>query len=103
MYGPAAFAASRAFKNNWIPHRSDYNRWTQEEIQLDRRPPGNRFRHLLTIAQVRAFLPLLPEWEPLTYGLDAIVLAEGDATYAEWYERKVFKEVLPLYQRHFGL
>ncbi len=64
-------------KNNWKPDRGDYHALDQAEIRLDRRDPGPGFRHLLTIAQLRDFLALLPDWDDVAIGLDAIVLAEG--------------------------
>src|SRR4051794_17286450 len=67
-------------KNNWALDRGDYNAWTQAEIRIDRKDPGYASRHLITVAQLREFLYLLPDWDQLTIGLDAIVLdAEQDA------------------------
>lgn len=74
-----------AKKHNWTPDRGDYRVWPQAEIRLDRRAPGKDFRHLLTIAQLRAFVALLPDWDRVALGLDAIVLAEGDDCMG-WYE-----------------
>jgi hypothetical protein len=64
-------------KNNWRPDLGDYRVWQQDEIQLDRRPAGKGFRHLLTIGQLRDFVELLPDWQEVAVGLDAIVLDEG--------------------------
>jgi len=61
-------------KNNWVLDRGDYYAWTQAEIRIDRRDPGLYSRHLITVAQLREFLELLPDWDELTIGLDAIVL-----------------------------
>ena len=42
-------------KNNWELDRGDYFAREQDDIRLDRLPPGRGYRHLLTIADVRAF------------------------------------------------
>jgi hypothetical protein len=52
----------------------DFRRWEQAEIRLERSAPGPGDRHLLTLAQLRRFLALLPEWDTVAEGLDAIVL-----------------------------
>jgi hypothetical protein len=65
-------------KNNWRPDRADYFALAQDEIRLDRRSPGPGFRHLLTIAQLRSFVGLLPDWDEVAVGLDAIVLDAGE-------------------------
>jgi hypothetical protein len=61
-------------KNNWTLDRGDYMTRRQSEIVLDRRDPAPGDRHVLTIADVRAFIDLLPDWDELAIGLDAIVL-----------------------------
>lgn len=61
-------------KNNWDADAGDYYARTQAEIRLDRRDPGPGRRHVLTIAHVRAFIDLLPDWDEIAVGLDAIVL-----------------------------
>jgi hypothetical protein len=61
-------------KRNWDSDRGDYHAWSQAEIRLDRRDPGPGRRHLLTIALLREFLALLPVWDEVAVGLDAIVL-----------------------------
>jgi hypothetical protein len=61
-------------KNNWVRDRGDYFAWSADEIRLDRRPPGPEGRHLVTIAQLRSFVELLPGWDDIAGGLGAIVL-----------------------------
>ena len=41
----------------------------------------------MKIAQLRAFLELLPEWEEVAVGLDAIVLDDGYDPGMGWCER----------------
>jgi len=52
----------------------------QDETVIDRLRPGEGFRHYLRKDDVRKFISLLPDWEELCIGLDAIVLAEGGDT-----------------------
>jgi hypothetical protein len=65
-------------KNSWRLDRGDYRALTQAEIRLDRRRPPDGSRHLITIAQLRRFIALLPNWEEVAVGLDAIVLDSAD-------------------------
>jgi pentapeptide repeat protein len=44
---------------------------------LTRGPPGHGYRQPLTVADVRAFISLLPAWDEVAVGLDAIVLDSG--------------------------
>ena len=71
-------------KNNWRLDPGDYRALTQQEIRLDRRRPPEFSRHLITIAQLRTFIELLPDWDEVAIGLDAIVLDSADDC-AGWY------------------
>ncbi|MEM8882784.1 MAG: hypothetical protein AAGD14_01795 [Planctomycetota bacterium] len=48
------------------------------EPVIERRRPGRGFRHVLHKRDVERFLALLPDWDDLSRGLQAILLAEGD-------------------------
>ena len=61
-------------KNNWRLDPGDYRALAQDEIRLDRRRPPEGCRHLITIGQLRSFIALLPDWDEVAIGLDAIVL-----------------------------
>jgi hypothetical protein len=61
-------------KNNWRLDAGDYRALPQGEIRLDRRRPSDGYRHLMTIADLRRFVALLPDWDEVAIGLDAIVL-----------------------------
>lgn len=61
-------------KNNWRLDTGGYRALPQAEIRLDRRRPADGYRHLTTIAELRSFVALLPDWEEVAIGLDAIVL-----------------------------
>jgi hypothetical protein len=66
-----------AKKNNWSPDHRDYYARPQSEIQIERTHPGAGYRHVVTVAQLRKFLALLPDWDELAVGLEAISLYEG--------------------------
>src|SRR4051794_19977709 len=55
----------------------DVHARTQPEIRLERYAPGPGWRHLITIRQLRRFIELLPDWDEVAVGLDAIVLDGG--------------------------
>jgi hypothetical protein len=76
-------------KQNWGPDRHDYFALQQDEIRIDRRDPGKGYRHLVTVEQLRAFIRLLPEWEELAIGLDAIVLDAFDPGAFGWHREGI--------------
>jgi hypothetical protein len=47
------------------------------------RPPGSP--HLVTVEQLRAFMGLLPDWDEIAVGLDAIVLDRYDPEAFGWH------------------
>ena len=62
-----------------------YSQIRQTETVVDRVRPGEGYKHYLTIADVKRFLNILPDWDELSVGLDAVVLAEGgDAMGWHW-------------------
>jgi len=63
-----------AKKNNWTltPYYVDDPR---PFPTLERERPGEGYRHLLKRRDVEAFIALLPDWDELAVGLEAIVLA----------------------------
>ena len=65
-------------KNNRVRDAGDYYRRRQPELVIDRLRPGDGYRHLLTVQEVRGFLALLPDWDGLSDGLQAVVLAPGE-------------------------
>ena len=54
-----------------------YSQVRQENTVVDKLRPGVGFKHYLTIGDVKRFLQLLPDWDELSVGLDAVILAEG--------------------------
>src|SRR5690349_22004960 len=71
-------------KNNWAPSPGDYRAVAQAEIAIERRKPAEFHRHVVTVAQLRAFLDLLPGWDEIAVGVRAIVLASDTDCYG-WY------------------
>ena len=70
-------------KNNWELSRDYYDTPEPREVMIDRKRPGDGHRHLLNKSDIYKFLELLPDWDALAVGLNAIVLAPGedDGTY----------------------
>ncbi|WP_425397729.1 hypothetical protein [Aeoliella sp.] len=54
-----------------------YSQVRQDKTVIDRLRPGEGYKHYLTIADVRQFIDILPDWDALSRGLDAIILDEG--------------------------
>ncbi len=52
---------------------------------IDRLKPGFGYRHILKRKDVLTFIELLPDWKELSKGLNAVILAPGDAVCAGWY------------------
>ena len=63
-------------KTNWSL-TGDYYCIPQPLPAIDRRDPGPGYRHLLYRKDIYAFIQLLPEWQELSRGLNAVVLAPG--------------------------
>jgi hypothetical protein len=76
------------WKNNWRQSPSCYcvPQWTPA---IDRRRPGDGYRHLLLKRDVERFLELLPHWEDVSRDLDVIVLDRGSRRCDGWYDRGV--------------
>ena len=55
-----------------------YSQTKQPHVVVDRQRPGEGFKHYLTISDVRRFIAILPDWNELSVGLNAIVLAERE-------------------------
>jgi hypothetical protein len=70
-----------AKKNNWTPDAREHYARRQSEIQIERTEPGPGYRHVVTVAQLREFLEILPDWDELAIGLEAISIYRGNA---EW-------------------
>ena len=71
-------------KNNHelTPH---YFQTYQKLPVLDRERPGKGFRHILRKKDIISFISILPDWDELSTGLDAILLAESNGSSDGWY------------------
>jgi hypothetical protein len=74
-------AGQVAKKNNWVPDVNDYYARPQSEIQVERTDPGPGYRHVVTVSELRRFLEILPDWDELAVGLQAISIWRGNS---EW-------------------
>jgi hypothetical protein len=72
-------------KNNW-DLTAHYSQVKGLGFVIDRRRPGKGYRHLLLKDHVERFSVLLPDWEELSRGLDAVILAEGDPGTHGWHD-----------------
>jgi hypothetical protein len=70
-------------KNDWRRSPSSFSR--REQPVIERWKPGVGYRHVLRQKEVAAFLELLPDWEELSQGLNAVVLAGGEFDVGGWY------------------
>ncbi len=63
-------------KNN---HKLTPNYWNtkQENTIIDVEKPGRRYKHFLKKRDILQFIELIPNWNELSKGLDAIVLISG--------------------------
>ena len=74
---------------------------------IDRRRPGLGYRHILMKRDVERFINILPDWNELSKGLNAVVQAPGNGYCDGWHkpgvvavcawERDVWVEVGPWY------
>lgn len=73
--------AGRVQKKN--SHAVTFNYWDHDPGYpvIDRQRPGEGHRHLLTKADIQKFIDILPDWDELSKGLQAIVLAEDEGIY----------------------
>jgi hypothetical protein len=71
-------------KNNWALTPTYYNS-DQPLPVIDRQRPGRGFQHLLKRRDIEDFIAILPHWDELSVGLNAIVLAPGGDAMG-WHE-----------------
>ncbi len=64
-------------KNNWRWSENYYYAPAPHTVVIDRQRPGDGYRHLLLKSDIYRFLEILPDWNQLAVGLNAIVLAPG--------------------------
>jgi hypothetical protein len=64
------------------PH---YSNTRLDRPAVVRQRPGQGHRHLLTKRQLYQFIDLLPDWEELSLGLKAVLLAPAERLTMGWY------------------
>lgn len=74
--------AQRKNRSALTPH---YSNTPQARPAVDRQRPGAGYRHLITKKQLYQFIDLLPDWDELSRGLNAVVLAPGSHRTMGWY------------------
>jgi hypothetical protein len=65
-------------KNNWNRSPDYYDAPLPSMVVIDRKRPGDGYKHVLHKSDIYRFLELLPDWNNLAVGLNAIVLAPGE-------------------------
>ena len=72
-------------KNHWTLSPDYYDAPIPRMVVVDRKRPGEGFRHVLNKSDVYRFLALLPDWDRLAIGLNAVVLGVGDDGTDGWH------------------
>jgi hypothetical protein len=71
-------------KSNWV-RTPNYFNTPQREPVIDKRSPGKGYRHVVSRRDILRFIGIIPRWQELSAGLNAIVLAEGCFTLNGYY------------------
>ena len=64
-------------RKNKCEQSPNYYLKRRDSLLIERRKPGKGFRHLLTRDDIEGFIELIPGWDELSLGLNAVVLNEG--------------------------
>ncbi len=70
-------------KNNWNETPNYWNT-NLNTLFIDKEPPGEGSKHFLRKKDVISFISILPDWEELSKGLNAIILARSDGGTEGW-------------------
>lgn len=79
----------RPLRKNRTDRSRHYRNYHQDRPIVDRLRPGNGYRHVLLKRDVQRFLRILPDWEKLSEGLDAVLLAGGEYNLLGWHRRGI--------------
>lgn len=99
---PAVRSGRVQKKNNW-EETPGYDISEQPELVIDRKRPGEGYRHLLSQADIRRFISIVPDWEKHSQGLNAVVLAAGDEFRFGYYRRGVISICAWTADNHFSM
>jgi hypothetical protein len=72
-------------KNNWGLSPDYYYAPDPRTVLIDRQRPGVGYKHVIKTADIHRFLALLPDWNNLAVGLNAVLLATGDDGTDGWH------------------
>ncbi|NQU75569.1 MAG: hypothetical protein HQ546_04540 [Planctomycetes bacterium] len=75
-------------KNRWQDSPSAFNN-PGPYPAFERERPGVGYRHLIRKRELYEFVDLLPDWDELSKGLKAIILAGGEDGCHGWHDRGV--------------
>jgi hypothetical protein len=82
---PKVLGGKAQRKNRWAKTPTYWN--TRQKVPVvDREEPGWGYRHLLRRRDVLAFVEIIPDWDTIADGLDAIVLARGEWNIDGWHD-----------------
>jgi hypothetical protein len=76
-------------KQNWAQSTDYFYAPDRSAIVIDRQRPGEGYRHILRTTDIYKFLDILPDWENLAVGLNAVVLARGENGTDGWHNTGV--------------
>lgn len=71
-------------KNRWQRTPNCYN-VIQPEPVIDRRRPGEGYRHVVSKRDMQRFIPLIPDWSQIARGLDVVVIDNGGNGCMGWF------------------
>ncbi|MEM7189566.1 MAG: hypothetical protein AAF439_08130 [Pseudomonadota bacterium] len=81
---PKVVAGKVQKKNRHQPTKTYWNT-VQKVPVIDKERAGRGYKHLLSKFDIHSFIEIVPEWDQLSEGLDAILLAAGERGYDGWY------------------
>ena len=69
-------------------HKPTANYWnTRQKVPvIDKERCGHGYRHLLRKKDILEFIEIIPDWNELATGLDAVLLAAGETDCDGWYD-----------------
>lgn len=76
-------------KKNRYQQSQNYYLTSPSQLQIDCMNPGKDYIHLLDRYDIERFLAIIPNWQELARGLNAIVLAGRRRSCDGWHERGV--------------
>ena len=110
---PKVISGAVQERNRTAPTPTYWN--TDQKVPvIDKERPGRGYRHLLRKKDIFDFIEILPHWDDLAVGLNAVLLAEGEEGLYGWYDTGVVgvcawprdlwtKESRDYYDMHKGL